>query len=162
MRANANNPKTPEHRPVLLVSSDPNATAMDLRNLDAAGFQDVEVAQGGAEAIRTLKTRDHWFALCGDPLADISATGFLDLTRQTPELAALPVILVSRNSSRAAVLDAIAAGCSGYLIRPYSLVSFAKQVERAVRLAAVSLGADLKLPARGLHQEDQPIRSVSA
>jgi DNA-binding NtrC family response regulator len=70
----------------------------------------------------------------------MSGLEFLRLVRTHPRLLTLPVVQVSSDNSRRGVLDAVGAGCSGYLIRPYSLQAFAKQVTGA--FAGVSFRAE--------------------
>jgi tetratricopeptide (TPR) repeat protein len=74
--------------------------------------------------------------LCDTDLADMHGCKFLRILRQKPNHRATPVVMVTLDAKKNAVLDAIAAGCTGYIIRPYSPETFqrhlmlAKQVER--------------------------------
>lgn len=71
---------------------------------------------------------------CDDVLEDMRGVEFIRLLRSHPRLRGVPVILLSVNSTRDAVLEAAGAGCAGYLIRPYSLDALAGQIRRAKAL----------------------------
>ncbi len=75
--------------------------------------------------------------LCNATLDDMEGTAFLRLIRKHPALASLPVILTAPQTTREDVLKAIGAGCSGFLVRPYTTAAFAEQLELAARSAAM-------------------------
>ena len=62
----------------------------------------------------------------------MSCLEFLALTRLHPRLAAVPVIALSTDNTLDAVVAAMDGGCSGYLIRPYSMRSFFRNIRRVL------------------------------
>ena len=50
----------------------------------------------------------------------------------------VPIVMVTASSSREKVLDAIAQGCAGYILRPYSEDTFAKHVLRGCQVERVT------------------------
>lgn len=88
--------------------------------------------ESGVQAAEALLAEPAHAVLCDEQLADMSCLEFLALTRLHPKLAAVPVIALSTDNTLDAVLAAMDSGCSGYLIRPYSLRSFARNLHRVL------------------------------
>jgi len=91
-----------------------------------------EVRTSGVEAALFAASRPLQLVVCDDTLEDMSAREFVRLLRLHPRLQDLPVLMVSVDNTREAVLGAMAAGCSGYLLRPYSLASFCRKIKSAI------------------------------
>jgi tetratricopeptide (TPR) repeat protein len=96
------------------------------------------------------------FVLCDLDLGDMRAPDLIQALRGEN---ASPVLAISSDRSRAALLDCVAAGCAGYLLRPYTLESFSRQ------LAAVKRGIEFKECAKDriaelMAKEDQERRAL--
>ena len=122
---------------VLLANANEPQTKTDRACLRQ--FPGIEVAwrASGAAAAHYLLHNEVDLVVCGDALTDMNGTTFIRLLRSHPRLTSLPVLLASADNSKTAVLGAQAAGCSGYLIRPYSLQGFARQTVGALRSASL-------------------------
>jgi CheY-like chemotaxis protein len=86
----------------------------------------------GATAAQFLVENPVDLVLCDERLADMRGLEFVALIRLHPRLQQLPVILISGDNRREAVLAAKDAGCSGYLIRPYTHAALQHQIKRAI------------------------------
>jgi tetratricopeptide (TPR) repeat protein len=67
-------------------------------------------------------------------LEDMSGLQFLRAIKKKPKFKRIPVVLVTSVSDKNSVLDAISAGCSGYVIRPYPKETLEKHIDTALRL----------------------------
>jgi CheY-like chemotaxis protein len=92
----------------------------------------------GATAAQFLVENPVDLVLCDERLADMRGLEFVALIRLHPRLQQLPVILISGDNRREAVLAAKDAGCSGYLIRPYTHAALQHQIKRAIEREAAA------------------------
>lgn len=77
-------------------------------------------------------------ALVDSTLDDMDGMECVRQFKSSKENRLLPVVMVTTQGRKDYVLDAISAGCSGYVLRPYSPVTF----ERHLRAAVSSTGYD--------------------
>lgn len=115
----------------LLANADRAEAAVDRTFLREAGFAAVRTLTTGREVMKLLDAEHVILVLAGDALEDMSGRDLLRKIRSRPLLAGLPVLLASTGNAESAVLGAMAAGSSGYLIRPYSRAALAAQVRLA-------------------------------
>jgi CheY-like chemotaxis protein len=97
-----------------------------------AVFDDVE------DALEPVRRNDVQLLLIDASVKDMDGGACLRAIRKASRSQSLPAVMVTRESSIESVLGAIAAGCNGYVIRPYSLETF----ERHLRLACDTLRGD--------------------
>lgn len=90
----------------------------------------------GLTAAQFLLDQPVDLVLCDERLSDMSGLEFVALLRLHPRLQRTPIILISGDNRREAVLAAKDAGCSGYLIRPYTHAALRHQIKRAIEREA--------------------------
>lgn len=123
---------------VLTVSPNREHLRRDRNALRQAGIPAIIVRGSVEKALTWLgKNRADLVILDAD-LDRTSGVRVLKLLRRRQNFADLPVIIADADGSREAVLEAMAAGCSGFLVRPYSHEGFVRQC----RLAAASPGRE--------------------
>lgn len=122
---------------VILTANDEHAKR-DRRSLAPFRPQRLEQFSSGARALEFLAANRADMVLLDSQLDDMDATGFLRLVRRDMRLSRVPVVMVTTQSQRDVVLDAIAAGCAGYILRPYSEETFRKHVLRGCQIERVT------------------------
>lgn len=125
---NTHNQKTD----VLIVGNRESHARADRKCLRSLGAGRALMLASGAEAAKLAATTPPRLLLCDESLEDMQALEFIRLLRLHPALQELPVLMLSQDNTREAVLQAMQAGCSGYLLRPYSLASFGRKVKAAL------------------------------
>lgn len=90
----------------------------------------------GMEAFSFLASSPCDLILCDTHIEDMDSRSFLRLLKKNAKLKHVPVVMVTAENDRNAVLDAIAAGCAGYILRPYSADTFDRHVGTALKLTA--------------------------
>ncbi len=115
---------------VILTNSDENARR-DRYTLQHFRPRSVVSFSSGSEAIDYLSVNRADMVLLDSTLDDMDGVRFLKLVRHNMQLKDTPVVMVTTDSTRNRVLDAIAAGCGGYISRPYSAETFKQHVLRA-------------------------------
>lgn len=136
---------------VLAACADPALLRRDRDVLRAFGETSVRARLSGRSALELAREWKPKFVLCDLDLGDMRAPDLIQALRGE---GLTPVLTISSDRSRAALLDCVAAGCAGYLLRPYTLKSFSRQ------LAAVKMGVEFKERAKEriaelMAQEDQ-------
>lgn len=117
----------PLFQSVLLLVDAEQHSAVERRALRDMGITKIRVFTSGVQAARVLagQVADESFRpdiiICHPKSADMSARQFAELVRAHPRLLALPLVLVASNDSEEIRIDAVAAGFSALLIRPYSV-----------------------------------------
>ncbi|MEW5773604.1 MAG: tetratricopeptide repeat protein [Thermodesulfobacteriota bacterium] len=92
----------------------------------------------GAEAVTALDGEEVDLVLCDSELADMDGCKFIRILRQKPMHRATPVVMVTVAAEKNSVLDAIAAGCTGYVLRPYSPETFNRHMAMAQQVSRFS------------------------
>ena len=104
-------------------------TANQLRQL---GAKRIVEAANGAEALRLLKSERITIILSDWNMPIMSGLELLQAVRTSSELSALPFIMITAEAERERVEQAIQAGVSELLVKPYTAARFADRLERAM------------------------------
>lgn len=144
---------------VLIVGNSESHARTDRKCLRTLLKNKPEMRTSGVEAALIAAARPLQLVICDEHLDDMSALEFIRLLRLHPDLQQLPVLMVSVQNSREAVLDALAAGCSGYLLRPYSLAGFCRKVKAAIDGKAQQKRQDEDISLDAFHAELERLSS---
>jgi tetratricopeptide (TPR) repeat protein len=123
---------------VVLVGDNDENARRDRRTLAAFRPRRIEQFASGGKALEFLAAHRADVVLLDGQLEDMDALQFLRLSRRDLRLKDVPIVMVTAESQRDKVLDAIAVGCAGYILRPYSEETFAKHVLRACQVERVT------------------------
>lgn len=115
----------------LIISTDRRHLRLDRDALTRAGVPDVRVSDNAKKALASILESPVDVVLIDGKLGKASGLDVLRVMRGHPRFAAMPVVVASLGGDKVSVLDALAAGCSGYLVRPYSEKALVEQLERA-------------------------------
>jgi tetratricopeptide (TPR) repeat protein len=123
---------------VVIVSKNEENARRDRRTLASFRPRRVEQFASGEKAMEFLVANRVDVVLLDSQLEDMEGIQFLRLTRRDLRLKDVPIVMVTAQSQRDKVLDAIAVGCAGYILRPYSEETFAKHVLRGCQVERVT------------------------
>jgi tetratricopeptide (TPR) repeat protein len=119
--------------PVALVSNQELSRKMDRQALRLLGYPNVTALSSSSAAVDFIVKLCPVLVVAGGPLDDMDCIAFLRALKasrkQNP-----PVVVVTQENREQYVLDAIVAGCSGYVLRPYTMETFGKHIENAIAL----------------------------
>lgn len=131
---------------VLLVDDDP-----DLAKLISTFFRfediEVRVAASRAEIMAAFRTAIPDLVLLDVELPDANGFDVLARMRQHPVLKSMPVVMITAEATREAVLRGLQAGADGYITKPFEPHSVVTAVREVLGLAAPK--ADPELPFGG-------------
>lgn len=117
----------------LVLGADSSIRGVDRYSLRTAGVSHSTGIASGAEALRLLTGPGHIYdlVLCDEHLSDMSGQDFLAHFNRLDMEGRIPVILSARAPTEKTVLQAIAAGCAGFLARPFTVLALEAQLCRA-------------------------------
>jgi PAS domain S-box-containing protein len=108
-------------RPHLLVVEDSRDMGVHLTRLLHGTF-DVELAHDGADALERMRRRRPDIVLSDIVMPTTDGITLLKEVREDPDLANVPVVLLSARSGEEAAAQGFAAGADDYLVKPFSAV----------------------------------------
>ncbi|MBU1002041.1 MAG: response regulator [Proteobacteria bacterium] len=116
---------------VLAVSPNREHLRLDRTALRTAGIPEIVTQPSIEKALAWMSANPVDVVILDANLERTTAVRVLRLLRRRQSFATLPVIVASTNGSRNCVLETLAAGCSGFLVRPYSIEGLLKQCRLA-------------------------------
>lgn len=122
---------------VIVTRSEENARR-DRRSLAPFRPRRVEQFSSGEKALDFLAAHRVDVVLLDNQLDDMDGLQFLRASRRDMRFKDVPIVMVTSQSQRDKVLDAIALGCAGYILRPYSEETFGKHVLRGCQVERVT------------------------
>jgi len=123
-------------RRVIIVSNSEDHIKKDKFSLNKFRPETIMTFSTGAEALRALSKGGADIVVCDSTLEDMTGCTFIRILKQKTEYRNTPVIMISVENDRNSVMDAIVAGCTAYILRPYSPETFhrhmlmSRQLER--------------------------------
>jgi two-component system chemotaxis response regulator CheY len=115
----------------ILVVDDYGTMIRILRNLlKQVGFENVDDASDGAEALAKLKDGEKKYGLVISDWQMEPMTGleFLRLVREDPDLKEMPFIMVTAESKSENVIAAKSAGVSNYIVKPFNALTLRAKI----------------------------------
>ena len=160
-------------RPVLVVDDHGAMIRIIRAQLRQLGFQNVDEATSGAEALAKLSKRLYGLIISDWHMEAISGLDLLIAVRGDPELHNVPFIMVTGEHRPENVIAAKKAGVSGYIVKPFDPQMLKAKIETifATRAAPLperqplhtqtSRGAPLAIPTSNTLQRKFPGRFTS-
>ena len=123
----------------LVVDDVPAMCQITTNQLRALGVSDISTAANGADALRQLELKKFDCVLTDWNMPVMDGLTLLRAVRADARLAHIPVVMVTADAERERIAQAIAAGVSDLLVKPYTSQRLADKVLGA-------LGARRRLP----------------
>ncbi|MBU1001834.1 MAG: tetratricopeptide repeat protein [Proteobacteria bacterium] len=127
-----------EFKTICVISGQDDHLRRDKLNVKRLRPQTIMGFSSGGEAAAYLANEDVDCIICDSNLGDMDGCKFMRIIRQMPRHRKSPLIMVTVENQKNAVLDSIAAGCTGYVLRPYSEETLQRHLMMAVQLQRFS------------------------
>ncbi|WAC29015.1 MULTISPECIES: response regulator [unclassified Ancylobacter] len=115
--------------PVLVVD-DYKTMVRIIRNLlKQIGFEDVDEAADGAEALAKLKERQYGLVISDWNMEPMTGYELLKQVRDDSVLNALPFIMVTAEAKSENVIAAKKAGVNNYIVKPFNAQTLKSKIE---------------------------------
>ena len=116
---------------VLIIEDEPDAAELFAEMMRVSGFR-VQKTSSSAPAIHMMTTEKPDVVLLDIMMPEVSGLDILRQMRHDPNLANIPVIVVSAKSMPADIKNGMEAGASTYLTKPVCFLELKEAVERAL------------------------------
>jgi two-component system chemotaxis response regulator CheY len=101
-----------------------------IRNvLKQIGFEDITEAEDGTTALQLLKTEKVGLVVTDWNMPNMSGLDLLRNIRQNSQFGNVPVLMVTAEGLRENVLEAVKAGVSNYVVKPFTAEVLQEKIE---------------------------------
>ena len=105
----------------ILVVDDFSTMRRIVKNLlGDLGFKNIEEADDGNTALPKLQSGNFDFLVTDWNMPGMTGIDLLKAVRADPNLASLPVLMVTAESKREQIIEAAQAGVNGYVVKPFT------------------------------------------
>ncbi|MFT3850545.1 MAG: hybrid sensor histidine kinase/response regulator [Propionivibrio sp.] len=118
---------------VLVVDDLESMRAVTSAQLRALGIERISVAGNGAEALQILQHQTVTIVLSDWNMPVMSGLELLKAIRGDARLGRLPFVMITAETERRRIEEAIAGGVSDLIVKPYTAGDLADRVEKALR-----------------------------
>ncbi|OON41425.1 two-component system response regulator [Izhakiella australiensis] len=112
-----------------LVVDDFNTMRRIVRNLlKELGFNNVEEAEDGADALNKLRASSFDFVISDWNMPNMDGLQLLQTIRADGTLSKLPVLMVTAEAKKENIIAAAQAGASGYVVKPFTAATLEEKL----------------------------------
>jgi two-component system chemotaxis response regulator CheY len=114
-----------------LVVDDFSTMRRIVRNLlKELGYANVDEAEDGVVALSKLKGGDFEFVVSDWNMPNMDGLTLLQTIRADPELASLPVLMVTAEAKKENIIAAAQAGANGYIVKPFTAATLDEKLAK--------------------------------
>ncbi|MGZ6291076.1 MAG: chemotaxis response regulator CheY [Syntrophales bacterium] len=115
----------------ILVVDDFATMRKVIRNLlKQSGYEDVTEAEDGVTAMSMLKSTKIDFVISDWNMPNMTGIELLRAVRSDKELSTMPFLMVTAESLKDNVVDAVKAGVSNYIVKPFTAEVLGEKIEK--------------------------------
>jgi two-component system chemotaxis response regulator CheY len=115
----------PDYKMKILVVDDFSTMRRIVKNvLKQLGFENIEEAEDGVQALAKLKTGKFGFMVSDWNMPNMDGLDFFKAARAEPTLKDLPFLMVTAEAEKEKVITAIQAGVNNYIVKPFTAELF--------------------------------------
>lgn len=115
----------------VLVVDDFETMRRILKNiLRQIGFTDISEADNGKAALRALKKEKFDLILCDWNMPEMPGLELLNHIRSDDKLKDIPFIMVTAETKKENVLEAVKAGVSNYIVKPFTAETIHEKLKK--------------------------------
>ena len=115
----------------ILVVDDFSTMRKIVKNvLKQLGYNNIEEAENGAEALAKLKSKKFDFVVSDWNMPTMDGLEMLKAIRADAELKDTPVLMVTAEAEKDKVITAIKAGVNNYIVKPFTAETLKQKMEQ--------------------------------
>lgn len=115
----------------ILVVDDFSTMRRIIKNLlKELGFTNLEEADDGQTALPLLRQGNFDFLVTDWNMPGMTGIDLLRAVRADPNLASLPVLMVTAEAKREQIIEAAQSGVNGYVVKPFSAQTLKVKMEK--------------------------------
>jgi len=100
--------------------------------LKQAGYQNIVEAEDGGAALRLLQSQKVDFIISDWNMPNMNGLEFLTAVRADSELSSLPFLMVTAEALQENVVQAVKAGVSNYIVKPFTAEVLNEKIEKII------------------------------
>jgi len=121
----------PDLKMKILVVDDFSTMRRIVKNvLKQIGFENIEEAEDGAQALAKLKAGNFGFMVSDWNMPNMDGLQLLKEVRKDPVLSKLPILMVTAEAEKSMVVTAIQAGVNNYIVKPFTAEVFKEKMDK--------------------------------
>ncbi len=121
----------PDYKIKILVVDDFSTMRRIVKNiLKQLGYENIEEAEDGAQAYNKLKSGNFGFVVSDWNMPNMDGLELLKKVRSDPDLKGLPFLMVTAEAEKDKVIEAIKAGVSNYIVKPFTAEILKEKMDR--------------------------------
>ena len=114
-----------------LVVDDSSTMRRIIRNnLKGVGYEDVQEADNGESALARLETTPADFIVTDWNMPVMNGIELVTKLRSAPAFAKTPVLMVTTMAEKENILQAMQAGVTNYIVKPFDAATLKKKIEQ--------------------------------
>lgn len=94
------------------------------------GFNNTSEADDGNTALPMLKSGGYDFLITDWNMPGMTGIDLLKAVRNDPDMANLPVLLVTAEAKKEQIIEAAQAGVNGYIVKPFNVSTLKEKIEK--------------------------------
>ena len=121
----------PDPKMHILVVDDFSTMRRIVKNvLKQLGFENIEEAEDGAQALAKLKAGSYGFVVSDWNMPNMDGLELLKAVRADANLKATPILMVTAEAEKEKVIQAIQAGVNNYIVKPFTAEVFKEKMDK--------------------------------
>jgi two-component system chemotaxis response regulator CheY len=115
----------------ILVVDDMSTMRRIVKNiLKQLGFNNLEEAENGQEALTKLKADSYGFVVSDWNMPVMMGIDMLRAIRADEKLKAIPVLMVTAEAQKENLMEAVKAGVSNYVVKPFTAETMQEKINK--------------------------------
>lgn len=120
-----------DYKAKILVADDFLTMRRIVKNLlKQLGYENITEAEDGEQAYVKLKSGGFGFVISDWNMPKLDGLGLIKKVRSDPELKDLPFLMVTAEAEKEKVIEAIRAGVSNYVVKPFTAEVLKEKIEK--------------------------------
>ncbi|MCK0716410.1 chemotaxis response regulator CheY [Chromohalobacter sarecensis] len=115
---------------ILVVDDFPTMRRIVRSLLKELGFNNVDEAEDGQEALNKLRTGGFEFVVSDWNMPNLDGLAMLKEIRQDDALSELPVLMVTAEAKKENIIAAAQAGANGYVVKPFTAATLEEKLDK--------------------------------
>lgn len=115
---------------ILVVDDFPTMRRIIRNLLKDLGFENVDEAEDGVQALEKLKSGSFTLVLADWNMPNMDGLTMLSNIRSDPAMAKIPVLMVTAEAKKENIVAAAQTGASGYVVKPFTAAVLEEKLQK--------------------------------